>query len=188
MPEEGENKNEKWNMVTGNGKTNKLLNPKPKPKLHNAFAILSQPGTPTYYSALSPAQKMDKDRTIIPPSLREHRRQQNFARCQHIKQTLRWLHKSDDLFLNNSITHAKDKYTAIAKSNTNNAKHVEINSAHAQRNQPTIGVAQCGCNTAYRLGFAFNWTIKKLNKKKMSALLSRTRFSYLMPLQPLVSC
>jgi hypothetical protein len=39
--------------------------------------------------------------------------------------------KSNNLFLNNSITHAKDKCTTIAKSNTNNAKHVAIDSAHA---------------------------------------------------------
>ncbi len=41
MPEEGENKNDKWIIVTGNGKGKILLNPKPTPKLHNAFAILS---------------------------------------------------------------------------------------------------------------------------------------------------
>jgi hypothetical protein len=46
-PEEGENKNDKWIMVTGNGETKKILNPKPKPKLHNAFAIPSQPKAPT---------------------------------------------------------------------------------------------------------------------------------------------
>jgi hypothetical protein len=43
---------------------------------------------------------------------------------------------------------------------------VPIDSAHAQRDQPTIGLAQRSCNTAYRLGSAFNWTIKKLNRNK----------------------
>ncbi len=81
-----------------------------------------------------------------------------------MKQTLRWLCKSDNLFLNYSITHAKDKHTAIAKSDTNNAKRLAINSAHAQCNQPTIGLAQRSCNTAYCLDSAFNWTIKKLNR------------------------
>ncbi len=66
-PEDKEKKNNKWIMVTGNGKTKNLLNPKPKPKLHNAFAILSQPNAPTYYDVLSPAQHMDNDRTIISP-------------------------------------------------------------------------------------------------------------------------
>jgi hypothetical protein len=48
MPEDGENNYDKWITVTDNGKTKNLLNPKPKPKAHNAFAILSQPDAPTY--------------------------------------------------------------------------------------------------------------------------------------------
>jgi hypothetical protein len=160
MPKEGENKNDKWIMVTGYGKTKKILNPKPKPKLHNAFAILSQPNAPTYYDAPSLAQQMDDDIIRIPPSTQEHCRQQKTAWCQHIKQTLRRLRKSDDLFLNNSITHAKDECTAIAKSNYNNAKCVAITSAHAQHGQPTIGLTQRGRNIAYCFGSAFNWTIK----------------------------
>jgi hypothetical protein len=43
---------------------------------------------------------------------------------------------------------------------------VAIDSTHAQCNQPTIGLAQRGQNTAYHLGSAFNQTIKKLNKNK----------------------
>jgi hypothetical protein len=79
MPEDGENNNDKWIMVTGNGKTKHLLNPKPKPKLHNAFAILSQSDAPTHYNALSPTQQMDDNKTVIPPGPREHRRQQKIA-------------------------------------------------------------------------------------------------------------
>jgi hypothetical protein len=109
---------------------------------------------------------MGNNKTIIPPGPREHCRQQKNARRQHIKQTLRRLRKSDDLFLDNSITHAEDKCTAIAKDNTSNTKHVAINSAHAQHDQPTIGLTQCGRNTACCLGSAFNWTIKKLNRIK----------------------
>jgi hypothetical protein len=48
MPEDGENNNDKWIMVTGSGKTKNLLNPNPKPKMHNAFALLSQPNAPTH--------------------------------------------------------------------------------------------------------------------------------------------
>jgi hypothetical protein len=165
MPEDGENNN-KWITVTGNSKTKKLLNPKPKPKLHNAFSILSQPNAPTHYDAPSPTQQMDDIKTIMPPGPREHRRQQKIAWRQHIKRTLQRLCKSDDLFLDNSITQAEDECTAITKNNTNNAKRVAIDYAHAQRNQPTIGLAQCGQNTAYRLGSAFNQTIKKLTKQK----------------------
>ncbi len=67
MPDEGENKNDKLIVLPGNGKTKNLLNPKPKPKLHNAFAILSQPNAPANYDAPSPTQPMDDDRIIIPP-------------------------------------------------------------------------------------------------------------------------
>jgi hypothetical protein len=78
---------------------------------------------------------MDDNKTIIPPGPCEHHRQQKLARRQHIKQTLQWLSESDDLFLDNSITHAKEEHTAITKNDTNNAKHVAINSAHAQHDQ-----------------------------------------------------
>ncbi len=108
---------------------------------------------------------MDNVKTIMPPGPREHHRQQKIAR-QHIKQTLQRLRKSDDLFLDNSITQAKDERMAIAKNNTNNEKHVAIDSAHAQHDQPTIKLAQHGQNTAYHLGSVFNRTIKKLTKQK----------------------
>jgi hypothetical protein len=63
-------------MVTGNSKTKTLLNPKPNPKVNNAFAILSQPNAPTHYNALHPTQPIDNDKTIIPPGPQEHCRQQ----------------------------------------------------------------------------------------------------------------
>jgi hypothetical protein len=109
---------------------------------------------------------MDNDKTIMPPGSREHRRQQKIAWRQHIKQTLQHLCKSDNLFLDNSITQIEDERTAIAKNNTNNAKRVAIDSASAQCNQPTIGFAQRGQNTASCLGSVFNRTIKKLTKLK----------------------
>jgi hypothetical protein len=186
-PEDGEN-DDKWITVTGNSKTKDLLNPKPKPKLHFAFAILSEPDAPTHYNAPSPTQQMDDDKTIMPPGPREHRRKQKNARRQHIKQTLQHLRKSDDLFLDISITQAKDECTAIAKNNTNNAKRVAIDYAHAQRDQPTIGLAQHKQNTAYRLGSAINQTIKKLTKQNMSVLPNRTKSTYSMPRQPPISC
>jgi hypothetical protein len=156
MPEDGENDNDKWIKVTGDGKTKNLLNPKPNPKVHNAFAILSQPDAPTHYDALSPTQQINNDKTIIPPDPREHHRQRKTARRQYIKQTLQRLCNSDNLFLDNSIIQAKDECRAIAKNNTNNAKRMAIDSAHAQCKQPTIGLPQHGQNTAYPLGSTFN--------------------------------
>ncbi len=110
--------------------------------MHNAFAILSQPDAPTYYKALCLTEQINNNKTTIPPGPRKHHRQQKNARCQHIKQTLRRLCKSDNLFLDNSITHANNECTAIAKNNTNNTKRVAIDSSHAQCDQPTIGIAQ----------------------------------------------
>jgi hypothetical protein len=75
MSEDRENDNDKWITVTGNGKTINLLNPKSNPKVHNAFAILSQPNSLTHYNALSPTQQIDDNKTIIPPGPGEHRRQ-----------------------------------------------------------------------------------------------------------------
>jgi hypothetical protein len=76
------------------------------------------------------------------------------------KQTLHRIRESDNLFLDNSITQAKDECTV------NNTKRVVIDSAHAQHDQPSIGITQGGKNTAYRLGSVFNQTIKKLTKQK----------------------
>jgi hypothetical protein len=156
MPEDGEKDNDNWITVTGNSKTKNLLYLNPNPKVHNAFAILSQPNTPTHYNAPRSTQQINDNKTIISPGPQEHHRQQKIAQCQHIKQTLRQLRKSDDLFLDNSITQAKDECTAIAKNNTNKAKRIAIDSAHAQRNQPTIGLSQRGQNMAYCLGSTFN--------------------------------
>ena len=132
MSEEGENKDGKWITVTGRGNTKKLLKPKLKPKLHNAFAILSQPDDPTGYNMSGPPLKMDDNITIIPPDPREHCRQRKIARQQHIKQTLRRLCESDDLFLDDSITLAEDKRTSLAKTNASNKKRMAINDAHTK--------------------------------------------------------
>jgi hypothetical protein len=136
-------------------KQKKYLNPKSKPKLHNTFAI---PPNPTLPSTMTYPAQHSTWTTTKPsyPQANKNRRQQKIAQCQHIKQTLQRLRESDDLFLDNSITHTEDKCTAIAKNNTNNSKYVAINSAHAQHHQPTIELAQRGQIMAYRLGSAFN--------------------------------
>jgi hypothetical protein len=167
MPEERENKDDQWITVTGKSKTKNLLKPKLEPKLHNAFATLSQPNAPTIYNMSSPALQTDDDKTIIPPDPREHRRQCKIAWRQHIKQTLWQLRDSDDLFLiKNSITLAEDERTSLAKDDTNNKKCLTIDAAHTKHGTPSIGIAQRGRNAAYSLGSAFNQTIKKINKNK----------------------
>jgi hypothetical protein len=153
--------------VTGSGKTKKLLNPKLKPTLHNAFAILSQPDNPTSYNMSGPPLQMDDNKTIIPSDPREYRRQRKIARRQHIKQMLQRLRDSNDLFLDNSITLAEDKWTSsLAKVDDSNKKRMAINAAHTKRGTTSIGFSQRGCNATYSLGSAFNRTIKKINKNK----------------------
>jgi hypothetical protein len=156
MSKKGENEDDKWITVTGSGKTKKLLSPKLKPTLHNAFAILSQPNDLTNYNMSGPPLQMDDNKTSILHDPQEHRRQCKIARQQHIKQTLRRLHDSNDLFLNNSITLAEDKQTSLAKAVDSNKKRMAINTAHTKRGTKSIGFAQCGHNAAYSLGSAFN--------------------------------
>ena len=152
--------------MTGTGKHKNLLKPKPKPTLHNAFAILSQPDDPTNYKMSGPPLKMDDDKTILPPDPREHRRQRKIARRQHIKRTLQRLRDSDNLFLDDSINLAEDERTSLAKADETDKKRMAINAAHTKRGTPSISLAQRGRNAAYSLGSAFNRTIKKINKNK----------------------
>jgi hypothetical protein len=65
--EEGENEDDKWITVTGRGKPKKLLKPKLKPTLHNAFAILSQPDDLTSYNISRPTLQRNNDKAILPP-------------------------------------------------------------------------------------------------------------------------
>ena len=171
--EEGENKDDKWITVTGRGKTKQLPKPKLKPTLHNAFAILSQPDDPPRISQLP--LKMDDGKTTLPPDPREHRRQRKIARRQHIKQTLRRLRDSDNLFLNDSITLAEDERTSLAKANESNKKRMAINAAHTKQGTTSIGFAQRGRNAAYSLSSAFNRTIKKINKNKHVSFATNNR-------------
>ena len=153
--------------MTGRGKTKKLLKPKLKTTLHNAFAILSQPDDPTSYNMSGPTLNKDDDKTILPPDPQEHRRQCKIARRQHIKQMLRRLRDSNNLFLDDSITLAEDERTSLAKADETNKKRTAINAAHTKRGTATsIGLVQRGRNAAYSLGSAFNRTIKKINKNK----------------------
>jgi hypothetical protein len=152
--------------VTGSGKTKKLLSPKLKPTLHNAFAILSQPDDPTNYDMSGPPLQMDNNKTIILHNPQEHCRQRKIARQQHIKQMLWQLRNSNDLFLDDSITLTEDKQTSLAKADRSNKKRMAINTAHTKCGTTSIGFAQHGRNAAYSLGSAFNQVIKKINKNK----------------------
>ncbi len=69
---------------------------------------------------------MDNGKTTLPPDPREHRRQRKIARRQHIKQTLRRLRDSDNLFLDDSITLEEDERTSLAKADESNKKRMAL--------------------------------------------------------------
>jgi hypothetical protein len=131
--------------------------------MHNAYDILSQSEDP-----IPDNKRIFVDR---PPSqqdanIRKHRRQHKIPRRQHIKLTLRLLSKNENLFLDNSITQAKDERTVLAKGNQTNLRRLAIDSAHVNSNKPAIGLTQRGCNVAYSLGTTISQTFKKISNNK----------------------
>jgi hypothetical protein len=59
----------------------------------------------------------------------------------------------------------------LAKADKSNA----INSAHTKLGTTSIGFAQRGRNATYSLGFAFNRTLKKINKNKHGSFATHNR-------------
>jgi len=145
-----ENDESDWIQVKHkNSPKTKLTSPVNSITKHNAYGILSHSDDPI---------PDDKTIYIDPPlaqqdaDIHEYRRQCKIAWRQHIKQTLRLLSKSENLFLDNNITQAEDKRTILAKGDQTNTQRRAINSAHVKNNKPAIGLAQRSCNTAYSLG------------------------------------
>jgi hypothetical protein len=79
---------------------------------------------------------------------------------------LHLLSKNENLFLDNSITQAKDEQTVLAKSNHINMQRLAIDSAHINSNKPAIGLTQRGCNATYSLGTTISRTFKKISNNK----------------------
>ena len=102
MPNVRENDKSDWIQVKHkNSPKTKLTSPVNSITMHNAYGILSHSDDPipddeTIYIN-PPLAQQDAD-------IHEHRRQRKIARRQHIKQTLRLLSKSENLFLDNNIT------------------------------------------------------------------------------------
>jgi hypothetical protein len=93
----------RWTLITWKDiSCNKNLTLPVLATVKNVFIILSVSTDPTTNTnaptlASSPITLGKDDKTITPPSPQEHRRQQNIAWRHHIKQTIQWLCKSDDL-------------------------------------------------------------------------------------------
>jgi hypothetical protein len=147
-----------------NSPQTKVTSPVKSITKHNAYGILSHADDP-----------IPDDETIFIDhplnhqnlnTIREHRRQRKISRHQHIKRTLRLLSKSDNLFLDNSITQAEDERTILAKGEQTNTQRRAIDAAHVKNNKPTIGLAQHGRNTAYRLGTSISQTFKQISNNK----------------------
>jgi hypothetical protein len=138
MPNVRENDESEWIQVKyKNSPKTELTSPVKNFTMHNAYGILSQSNNP-----------IPDDKTIFvdrPPSQQDanvpkHCRQRKIAQRQHIKLMLRLLSKNENLFLDNSITQAKDKRTVLAKGDQTNLQHLAIDSAHVNRNKPAIGL------------------------------------------------
>ncbi len=131
--------------------------------MHNAYGILSQSNDP-----------IPDNKTIFvdhPPSQQDaivckHCRQCKIAWRQHIKLMLRLLSENENLFLDNSITQAKDEQTVLAKGNQTNTQHLAIDSAHINSNKPAIGLTQRSCDAAYSLRMTISQTFKKISNNK----------------------
>ncbi len=148
---------------TQNSPKTKLISSVNSIAKHNAYGILSHSDDPipddvTIYID-PPLAQQDTD-------IHEHRKQPKIAWRQHIKQMLHLLSKSKNLFLDNNITQAEDERTILAKGDQTNTQRRAIDSAHVKNNKPEIGLAQCGCNTAYSLGTTTSQTLKKNSNNK----------------------
>ncbi len=131
--------------------------------MHNAYGILSQsddpiPDNKTIFVDCPPSQQ--------DANVRKHCRQCKIAWRQHIKLTLRLLSKNENLFLDNSITQAEDKWTVLTKGGQTNTQRLAIDSAHVNSNKPAIGLTQHGCNATYSLVTTISQTFKKISNNK----------------------
>jgi hypothetical protein len=147
MPNARENDKSEWIQVKyKNSPKTKLTSPVENFTMHNAYGILSQSNNPILDNKTifvdHPSSQQDA-------YIRKHCRQCKIAWRQHIKLMLCLQSKNKNLFLDNSITQAKDKRTVLAKGNQTNTQCLAIDSAHVNSNKPAIGLTQRGCNAAY---------------------------------------
>jgi hypothetical protein len=92
---------------------------------------------------------------------KQERQQQQRYQCQHVRNTLRCLWESEELFFDESITQAEDEQTTMAKEDTSNAKHAAIDAAH-KFNTTDIGLTQQGRNIVHNIGSVFKRKMKNI--------------------------
>ncbi len=136
-PNTRENDKSEWIQVKyKNSPKTRLTSPIKNFTMHNAYGILSQSNDPipdnkTIFVDLPPSQQ---DANVC-----KHHRQRKIARRQHIKLTLHLLSKNKNLFLDNSITQAKDEQTVLVKGDQTNLQRLAIDPAHVNSNYRVKG-------------------------------------------------
>jgi hypothetical protein len=86
------------------------------------------------------------------------------------------LMESKKLFFDINITLAEDEQTVMAKEvqPTTNAQRVAIDSAHAQRDKPSVGLMQQEQNMIHSVGSAFNRTLKCIKPSTSNSISPKT--------------
>ena len=97
--------------------------------LHNAFSILSLSNDPTFESDSKQHNIVQLSKLAKAAANNRQKRLWQQVRRKHVKNTLRRLRESEELFFDESITQAEDERTAMAKEDTGNAKHKAISAA-----------------------------------------------------------
>jgi hypothetical protein len=156
-----------WKIVFGKrcNKNNVTTNTTNAITLHNAFTILSLSNDPT----INPNDKQHVNVQVTKlaktvAGYKQERLQQR-DQCRHVRNTLRRLQESEELFFDESITQAEDERTTMAKEDTSNVKHAAIGAAH-KFDTTDIGITKQGRNIVHNIGSAFKWKMKNITGTK----------------------
>ncbi len=179
MPEDGEN-HDKWITVTGNSKTKNLLNPKPKPKLHNAPPptttcpalhnkwMTTKPSCPQAHESTAGSKKMPSAGT----SSKHYSAYTKVTICSLT--TVSPKPRMNAQPLPRTTPTMQSAWQLILP--MHNATNLLSGSPNADKIRPTAWV-QHSIKPS-----------KSLPRKNMSVSPNRTKSTYSMPHQPLVSC
>jgi hypothetical protein len=165
-----------WKIVSGKrrNKNNVTTNTTNAIKLHNASTILSLSNNPTINP--NDKQQVKVQVTKLAEADADHKQecQQWWDQRRNVRNTLRCLQESKELFLDGSITQAEDDRTTMAKEDTSNAKRAAIDTAH-KFNTTDIELIQQGRNIVYNIGSAFKWKKKNITGAKHVRFSLNTR-------------
>jgi hypothetical protein len=161
-----------WIVVTGKKcYSNKLTVTKENiTALHNVYSILSVSNDPTIESN-------DKEHIIVHltqlakavKSTKQKRLQQRDRR-KHVKNTLRRLQESEELFFDESIARAENEPTTMAKEDTSKAQYKSISTAHIlgkiNRIATNTSILQRGQSTLCSIGSGIKQMVKRATGAK----------------------